>query len=734
MIKLFKTLKGSRLAVFLIIVLLFAQAWCELALPSYTSDIINIGIQSNGIEHIAMDEIRATTYEDLQLFMTSDERAQVDAVYTRSGDVYKRGKLSVTELEPLDTVFGIPMLYYSFVSGGLPSEMADMTLSNAGGMQSMPSLEQLRGAAAAGMLSDEAILQSRSSITSLLDEMGMTDTLINQMAVRVVADEYEALGVDLGKVQQNYLWLQGAKMIGMTLAAVTAAICVGFLAARVGAKIGFELRGKVFGRVVSFSNAEIDKFSSASLITRSTNDIQQVQNVVVLLLRMVIYSPILGIGGVLKVLAADTGMGWIIFVALAFIMVLLAVMMALVMPRFKKMQTLIDRLNMVAREILTGLPVIRAFSRERHEENRFKAANSDLTKTQLFTSRIMMMSMPIMTLIMNALSLIIVWFGAKGIDAGVMQVGDMMAFITYTMQIVMSFLMLSMVFIMVPRAVVSVNRIDEILQTEPVIHDPAENSDDLLKDSKGVVTFRDVSFRYPDAEANVLEHISFTAKPGETTAVIGSTGSGKSTVLNLIPRFYDVTEGAVLIDGVDIRDVSQATLRAQLGYVPQKGLLFSGDIESNIKFAGDHITDEEMKTAAMIAQASDFIEEKDEKYSSSIAQGGTNVSGGQKQRLSIARAIAKNPKIYLFDDSFSALDYKTDIALRRALAEYTANATVIIVAQRISTILHANQIVVLDEGRVVGIGTHEELLRDCETYREIAKSQLSENELGGVGA
>ena len=542
------------------------------------------------------------------------------------------------------------------------------------------------------------------------------------------------MGLDLNKIQMSYLWTTGFKMLGFSLLMVAAAILAGLLSSRTAAQVGMHLRADVFEKVVSFSSAEIDKFSTASLITRSTNDIQQIQMVIVMLLRIVLYAPIIGIFAIFKVMHTNTGMTWIIGVAVGTILLLVITLMSVAMPKFKKMQRLIDRLNLVAREILTGIPVIRAFSRERYEEKRFDTANQDLKKTQLFTNRVMTFMMPVMMLIMNGISLLITWNGAHGIDMGTMQVGDMIAFITYTMQIVMAFLMISMISIMLPRAAVSAGRINEVLQTQPTISDKAEVKDEALADCQGVVSFEDVSFRYPDAKADVLEHISFTAKPGQTTAIIGSTGSGKSTLLNLIPRFFDVTQGRIAIDGVDIRDISQHKLHALLGYVPQKGILFSGDIASNLKFGGGLITDADMVQAAEIAQATEFIDAKPEGYQSAIAQGGTNVSGGQKQRLSIARAIAKHPKVFLFDDSFSALDYKTDVVLRRALSEQVKDATVIIVAQRISTILHAEQIIVLNEGTVAGIGTHEELMEGCATYQEIAKSQLSEAELGGLGA
>ncbi|MGN0304774.1 MAG: ABC transporter ATP-binding protein [Lachnospiraceae bacterium] len=532
-------------------------------------------------------------------------------------------------------------------------------------------------------------------------------------------------------VQLNYLLTTGAKMLGMTLAMLACAVVVGLLASRAGALIGKNLRERIFCKVVSFSHTEIDQFSTASLITRSTNDIQQIQMVSIMLLRMVAYAPIMGIGGIIKVAGTKTGMDWIIVIAVGAIMILVVALMKIALPKFKIVQTLIDRLNLVSREILTGIPVIRAFSREDHEKKRFEAANRDLMKTQLFTNRVMTFMMPAMMLIMNGITVLIVWAGAKGVDLGRLQVGDMMAFITYTMQIVMSFLMLTMISIMLPRAGVAADRIDEVLHTDVSIQDKKEVMDDILKEPKGEVTFEGVSFRYPNADEDALSEISFTAGPGKVTAIIGSTGCGKSTLLHLILRFYDVTKGRILIDGVDIRELSQKKLHSLLGFVPQKGVLFSGTIASNIKFGGRGIEEDTVKKAAKIAQATEFIAQKKGQYDSEIAQGGSNVSGGQKQRLSIARAIAVNPKIYLFDDSFSALDYKTDSALRKALNEETKEATVIIVAQRISTILQADQILVLEDGRIVGKGTHKELLDSCEEYLEIAKSQLSEAELKG---
>ncbi len=547
------------------------------------------------------------------------------------------------------------------------------------------------------------------------------------MAIGFARSELEAQGTDMDSLRMSYIFGTGAKMLGMSLLIMIVTIVVGFIAAQLGALFGMNVREKIFRRVISFSNAEMDKFSTASLITRSTNDIQQVQMVIVMILRMVLYAPIMGIGGVIKVVRTGTGMGWIIFIAVAAILALVAVLMSVAMPKFKIMQKLIDRLNLVTREILTGLPVIRAFSREEYEEERFDIANKNLLRTQLFTNRVMTVMMPFRTLIMNGISVLIVWFGAKGIDNGDMQVGDMIAFLTYTMQIVMSFLMLTMMSIMLPRASVSAKRISEVLETESSVSDKENAADSGI--TEGKVAFEDVSFSYGDSEEKVLHHISFTANPGETTAVIGSTGSGKSTMINLIPRFFDVTEGKVTIDGTDVRDLSQHYLRENIGLVPQKGVLFSGTIASNLRFGDESASDGQLCEAVAIAQSTDFIEAKPEKYESPIAQGGTNVSGGQKQRLSIARAVVKKPKIYIFDDSFSALDYKTDAALRKALAEQVADSTVIIVAQRISTILHADKIIVLDEGRIAGMGTHGELLESCEIYEQIASSQLSESEL-----
>ena len=711
--KLFRNLWRHKGAVLLIVLLLIGQAYCDLSLPSYTSDIVDVGIQQGGIENAVPERMREETFNNIALFLTEEERALAEESYTLAEGVRELNTSDRQTIEQLDEAFGLPMVILSSLEeSGMDLSGLSQAMLNSG-------------------LTEDAIDGIRQQA---LESMGdMSDSIISQRAVLFVQSEYEALGMDLGQVQMNYLLTTGAKMLGLTLLMVATAVLSGLLSSRTAAKIGMELRGQVFTRVLSFSNNELNKFSIASLITRSTNDIQQVQMVEVMLLRMVLYAPIIGIGGIIRVAGTRTGLSWIIVVAVVAIFVLVMTLLAVAMPKFKKMQTLVDRLNLVAREILTGLSVIRAFDREKYEEDRFDTANQNLMKTQLFTNRVMNIMMPAMMLIMNCVTVMIIWFGGHGIDAGTMQVGDMIAFITYTMQIVMAFLMITMISVMLPRAGVAADRIQEVLDTPLSIHDAASVRDEELKDAKGELRFEDVSFRYEGADEDALEHISFTAKPGETTAIIGSTGCGKSTLIHLIPRFYDVTQGRITIDGVDIREISQEKLHSLLGFVPQKGNLFSGTIASNIKYGGDWITDEKMEEAAQIAQATEFIETKPDGYDSPIAQGGSNVSGGQKQRLSIARAIAKSPKIFLFDDSFSALDYKTDAQLRKALHEKTADAAVLIVAQRISTILHANRILVLEDGKIVGDGTHEQLLESCPAYQEIARSQLSESELKGGG-
>jgi len=715
--KLIKYLADHKLAVLAILLLLGVQAFCDLSLPSYTSDIVDVGIQQSGIKGAAAEKYTAQTYEALKLFMSEDEITYMDACYEMDGELYVRKKLSSKELDKLnDTLLTAAGMVYSVDTSG------------------QYSVSQLVDGYKAGLVTKEALSDAAGQVEAAMGDMA--SSMKSQMAVELVKSEYTLLGYDLNAIQRNYLLITGAKMLAMTLLMVAAAIGVGFIGAKTAAAIGRDLREKLFTKVIGFSNADINKFSTASLITRSTNDVQQVQQVSVMMLRIVLYAPIIGIGGIIKVMGTDTGMGWIIGVAVGAVLSLVLVLMVVAMPKFKKMQSLVDRVNLVSREILTGTMVIRAFSREKHEEERFDRANRELMSTQLFTNRVMSMMMPAMMLIMNAITVLIVWMGAKGIDIGRMQVGDMMAFITYTMQIVMAFLMITMISVMLPRAGVAADRIEEVLNTRETITDKAdtENTDRKLTDCKGVVEFRNVSFRFDGGSENAISGLSFKAEPGKTTAIIGSTGCGKSTVVNLLDRFYDVTEGSITLDGVDIRDMSQKELRSHIGLVPQKGVLFSGTIESNIKYGGDFVTDEDMKEAAAIAQATEFIDSKKDGYAESIAQGGTNVSGGQKQRLSIARAIAVKPKVYVFDDSFSALDFKTDAALRKALSGRTKDASVIIVAQRISTIMNADQIILLNEGRTVGKGTHRELLKNCPEYLEIAKSQLSEAELAGEEA
>ena len=729
MTKIFKQLARHWAACLAVVALLIVQAYCDLSLPDYTSKIVDIGIQQGGIESPVPETIRDTTLQALELLMPEDTAAQVDQWYSMK-DVDGLWHLSPdADMAELEAAFTTPDVVLYMAAAQNAAQAAGSAETMTPSIYDLDAVSRQFAAMAQAPGAREMLQNQLSTAISQLDAT-MADNLSSQ-AVLLVGLEYEAQGT-AHDVQMAYLLRIGGQMLGLTLLMVAAAVAVGFIASRVSAAIGRDLRREVFSTVVGYSNAEIEKFSTASLITRTTNDIQQVQFVCVILLRMVAYAPILGIGGILHVAAGNTGLEWIIFAAVAALLVLIAILMNLAMPKFKLMQTLVDRLNLVSREILTGIMPIRAFSREKFEEARFDKANRDLMSTQLFTNRTMTAMMPFMTLIMNGTSLLIVWFGGKAMDLGTMQVGEMIAFITYTMQIVMSFLMLAMVAVMLPRAGVAADRIDEVIHTPATIHDPDTATAKLALERKNwndEVEFKDVSFCYPGADSDALEHISFTAKPGQTTAIIGSTGCGKSTLLNLIPRFYDVTGGAVCIDGVDVREMPQAPLHDLMGYVPQKGVLFSGTIESNLKFAGEHITDEDVRTAAGIAQAAEFIDAKPEGYASPIAQGGSNVSGGQKQRLSIARAIAKKPRIYLFDDSFSALDYKTDVALRRALKAQTDNATVIIVAQRISTVLHANRILVLDEGRIVGDGTHAQLLESCPEYQEIARSQLSQKEL-----
>ena len=700
MLKMLKYMKKSIGWILLIVILLFVQAYSDLALPEYTSRIVDTGIQQKGIPDAVPDKIRETTLNELTALMDADDASQVSDAYTEAeGGVCQLKDVSTSEREELNDSLGMAMM----ISMALSSEGIDPT-------QIPP--EQI-----------QAMLDQANEQTEQL-----SDSIVTQMAVTFVQQEYEAIGEDLDRIQMNYILHSGVQMLGLALISMIAAVLVTFLASRVAALLGHDLRNLVYRKVISFSSAEMNHFSTASLITRSTNDIQQVQMLMTMVFRIVLYAPIIGIGGIVKVLRTESGMTWILGVAVCALAVLILVLVVVAMPRFKKLQSMIDRLNLITREILTGLSVIRAFSAEKHEEERFEEANHRLMKTNLFVNRCMTFMMPLMMLIMNGISVLIVYVGAHHIDEGALQVGDMMAFIQYTMQIIMAFLMISMLSVMLPRASVSANRIVEVLDTDVSIREP-EQAKLPEQDRKGEVEFSHVSFRYPGAEEEVLHDITFTAKKGETVAFIGSTGSGKSTLVNLIPRFFDVTEGAIRVDGVNIREMDLKDLRSRLGYVPQKGVLFSGTIESNLRFGAEHASMDDLNKAADIAQATEFISQKEDGMASPIAQGGTNVSGGQKQRLSIARAIAKHPEIYIFDDSFSALDYKTDAALRQALKRETSDATTLIVAQRISTILHADKIMVLDSGTVVGCGTHKELMETCEVYQQIARSQLSEEEL-----
>lgn len=717
MTKLLKFLKPYAGAVAAIICVLIVQAYCDLSLPAYTSDIVNVGIQQSGIDEKVPEEISEEDLSSLMMLTPSYKKEEIQDAYEESkGDYDYDGKVfslkdsvkeDEEELENLEELLAKPMLLAT--GSTLDSEMAGKLKMN---LQQPMQPEQ----------KDEMLKE----IYKQLDDV--PDMMLEQSAPVYIKQLYEKIGIDTDAIETHYILNTGGKMLALAGLCMAASVLVGLLASRVGASVGRGLRRDVFRKVVGFSNGEFDKFSTASLITRSTNDIQQIQLLTVMILRMVLYAPILALGGIYQVFHTNVDMSWIIALAVGIIVMVVVVLFLIVMPKFKIVQNQVDRLNLVSREILTGLPVIRAFSTEKHEEERFDEANKALTKTNLFVNRAMTFMMPLMMLVMNAISILIIWVGGHSINEGAMQVGDMMAFIQYTMQIIMSFLMICMISVMLPRAAVSATRVDEVLTSDTLIHDPKE-PDTFEKEGKGKVSFDHVSFRYPGAEEDVLHDITFTAKPGQTTAFIGSTGSGKSTLVNLIPRFYDVTEGKITIDGKDIRDVAQRDLRDRLGYVPQKGVLFSGDIASNILYGNPDGSEAEMEEAAQIAQAEEFISHKKKKYHSPIAQGGSNVSGGQKQRLSIARAIAKHPDIYIFDDSFSALDYKTDVTLRQALKQKTKDSTVIIVAQRISTILHAEQIIVLDDGKVAGIGTHKELLKNCEAYYQIAASQLSEKEL-----
>ena len=719
MFKMFHYMKERWYYIVMIVALLFVQAFCDLSLPDYTSKIINVGIQQKGVEDGVPETIREESMDKLLLFLEQEEAEEVLDAYKNKDGIYELQSVTEEEREELNQILGIPEL----VVTGLADEEAEETKKIK---------EQMELPKEADLFQ---VFQSmpKEQLQTMTEEMKkeleeMPDSIVTQSAVLFVEQEYEAQDIDMDKLQMEYILMSGVKMLGLAFLAMAAAIAVTFLSARVAAVLGRNLRNSIYRKVISFSGRELNQFSTASLITRSTNDVQQVQMLFTLLFRIVLYAPILGIGGVYKVFQTDASMTWILALAVVVIMLFVVLLFRIAMPKFTRLQFLIDELNLVSREILTGVPVVRAFSREKHEEERFEEANARLTKTNLFVNRCMTFMMPVMMLLMNGVTVLIVWNGAHAVNEGSMQVGNMMAFMQYAMQIIMAFLMITMMSIMIPRANVAAKRINEVMETQVSIQDSQE-AEAVQEDKKGQIVFDHVSFAYPGADEKTLHDIDFTARKGETVAFIGSTGSGKSTLVNLIPRFFDVTEGRILVDGVDIRNLKLHDLRERIGYVPQKAVLFSGTIDSNIRYGKEEATEAEVKKAAKIAQAWEFIEEKEEGVDSAIAQGGTNVSGGQKQRLSIARAIAKEPEIYIFDDSFSALDYKTDVVLRRALKKETKDATTLIVAQRISTILHADKILVLDEGRVVGQGTHRELLNSCEVYRQIAMSQLSEEEL-----
>ena len=727
MFKISRYFKPFITSILAVVILLIIQATTELSLPDYTSNIVNVGIQQGGVDKVTPDVIREATLEKLKLFMTEDEIKTVDENYSLiteqekeelgyevvDENIYILNTENKEMIEKLNEILAKP----SMIAMGIDSGKIDKEMNLPEGVSFYQALQTMP---------KEQIDGIKEEIDSQFDSM--EPSLIKQGAIEYTKEEYREIGIDLDEIQTNYILKTGATMLGISLIGMVATISVSYLGARIAAGMGKNMRKDVFKKVVGFSNTEFDKFSTASLITRSTNDINQIQTVMVMLVRMVFYAPILAVGGVIKVLQTDTSMAWIIGVAVLSIIVVVSVLFSFATPRFTIIQELVDKLNLVTRERLNGLLVIRAFNTQKSEEERFDEVSKKLRDNSIFINRVMTIMMPTMMFIMNAITVLIVWVGATQIDAGSLQVGDMMAFIQYTMQIIMSFLFISMLSVILPRASVSARRINDILKTEYDIKDPATEQE-FDNSKKGVVEFKDVSFKYSNAEGNVLSNISFTAKPGQTTAFIGSTGSGKSTLVNLVPRFYDVSEGQILINGVDIRDISQHKLREEIGFVPQKGILFSGSIESNIKYSNNNLSDEEMIKAAQIAQSIEFIDKKESKYNSEIAQGGTNVSGGQKQRLSIARALAKKPQIYIFDDSFSALDLKTDAALRKELKTQTGDSTVLLVAQRISTIMNAEQIIVLDEGEMVGCGTHKELMKNCEVYQQIAMSQLDKEEL-----
>lgn len=747
MFKILMHLKKSAISVIVIIALLCLQAGTDLALPDYTSKIVNIGIQQGGIENVSPEVIRKEQMDNLLIFTKNDNeilenytliskntlsQKEYDKYVKKypvidSQELYIINKINSEQQEKLNTLIARPLMELSSITNEETSaKMKNQILENVPEQQKRV-MEQMRLIDIIKDMPEEQLDKMLEQVNSELDKM--MGTIIEQAAITATKEEYKQIGMNLDKIQNNYILKTGLQMLGIALISMISAVSIMFLSSKVAAKLGRILRDKVFVKVLEFSGEEFSKFSTASLITRSTNDIQQIQMLITMLFRVVVYAPIIGIGGFIRVLNnSDSSMAWIIGLAIMCVIGIVLILFIVAMPKFKKLQDLIDKLNLVSREILTGLPVIRAFNTEKREEARFNTANKELMSTNIFVNRAMSIMMPALMLIMNSIMLLIIWVGGHNVDQGIMQVGDMMAFMQYTMQIVMSFLMISMISIMLPRAAVSARRINEVLETTPRIQDKKETKK-FNENKKGLVEFRNVSFRYPDADSEILTDIDFVAEPGKTTAIIGSTGSGKSTIVNLIPRFYDVTGGELLIDGVNIKDVAQKELRSKIGFVPQKGLLFSGTIESNIKYGNPEMSDEQMKLAANIAQATEFIEAKEDKYNSDIAQGGSNVSGGQKQRLSIARAIALDPEIFVFDDSFSALDLKTDANLRAALAEKTENKTVIIVAQRISTILNADQIIVLEEGKIVGKGTHKELMKNCEIYSQIALSQLSKEEL-----
>ena len=733
--KLFQFLKPYAPRVLLILCVLVVQAYCDLSLPTYTSNIVNVGIQQSGIDEEIPENISEEEMNRLLLFVSEDDRQDIQDAYEKSSESFDYDGEVLTlkdsvksdneKLDALTEEMKLPMMLTAgFENGSDTTKQMEGQLKEQ--MSQVPGIEKMSVFDIFGMMDDTQRAAIVDKITEQMDKM--PDSILDQAAISYVKSTYEQIGLDTGHMSTVYILKTGAKMLGLAALGMAASILACLMASRVGAKVGRGLRRDTFRKVIGFSNAEFDKFSTASLITRSTNDIQQIQFLTVMILRIVLYAPIMAIGGILKVSKTNVDMFWIIGLAVLLIVMVVAVLFIVVMPKFKIVQNMVDKLNLVSREILTGLPVIRAFHTEKHEEERFDKANKDLTKLNLFVNRAMTFMMPTMMLVMNGITVLIVWVGGHSINDGAMQVGDMMAFIQYAMQIIMSFLMICMISVMLPRAAVSAERVDEVLKSETKIHDPKDPKT-LPKNGKGEVAFEHVSFHYPGAEEDVLHDITFTAKPGETTAFIGSTGCGKSTLVNLIPRFYDVTEGKITIDGQDVRNLTQHELRDKLGYVPQKGVLFSGNIASNIMFGNPDGSEQEMTEAAQIAQAVEFIDTKPERYKSPISQGGANVSGGQKQRLSIARAIAKHPDVYIFDDSFSALDYKTDTVLRSALKEKTTDSVVLIVAQRISTILHAEQIIVLDDGKIVGKGTHEELLKTCDAYYQIAASQLSESEL-----